>query len=57
MRGLKKLNDIRVVKDQIQKLGLEQEILDKLDKQGEAAIDAEIEEVDAKDLSRPQDHR
>ena len=54
VRGLKKLNDIRVVKDQIQKLGLEQEILDKLDIQGEAAIDAEIEEVDAKIF---QDHK
>ena len=54
MRGLKKLNEIRAVKDRIQELGLEQEFLDGLDKKGEAAIDAELDEVDAKIF---QDHK
>ena len=54
VRGLKKLNDIRLVKDQMQEIGFEQEFLDKLDKKGEAAIDAEIEEIDAKIF---QDHK
>ena len=48
VRGLKKLNQIRAIKDQMQELGFEQELLDQLDKKGEAAIDAEIEEVDVK---------
>ena len=54
VRGLKKLNQIRAVKDQMQELGFEQELLDELDKKGGAAIDAEIEEVDAKIF---QDHK
>ena len=54
VRGLKKLNAIRVVKDQMQGLGFEQEFLDKLDKKGEAAIDAEIEEINIKIF---QDHK
>ena len=54
VRGLKKLNEIRVVKDQIQGLGFEQEFLDKLDKKGEAAIAAEIEEINIKIF---QDHK
>ncbi len=54
VRGLKKLNQIRAVKDQMQELGFEQELLDELDKKGEAAIDAEIEEVDVKIF---QDHK
>ena len=47
VRGLKKLNEIRAVKDRMQKLDFEDELLDALDKKGAAAIDAEIEEVDA----------
>ena len=54
VRGLRKLNDIRAVKDRLQELNLEQELLDKLDKKGEAAIDAEIDEVDARIF---QDHK
>ena len=54
VRGLKKLNEIRAVKEQIQELGFEQEFLDELDKKGEAAIDAEIAEVDAEIF---QDHK
>ena len=38
----------------MQELGFEQELLDELDKKGEAAIDAEIEEVDVKIF---QDHK
>ena len=48
VRGLKKLNEIRAVKDDMQKLGFEQKFLDEVDQKGEAAIDAEIEEVNAK---------
>ena len=48
VRGLKKLNEIRAVKDKMQELGFEQELLDKLDNKSEAAIDAEIEQVNAK---------
>ena len=54
VRGLKKVNEIRAVKDKMQKLGFEQELLEKLDNKGVAAIDAEIEEVDAKIF---QDHK
>ena len=54
VRGLKKLNDIRSVKDQMQEIGFEQEFFDKLDKKGEAVIDAEIEKIDAKIF---QDHK
>ena len=54
VRGLKKLNEIRAVKDRMQELGFEQEFLEALDKKGEAAIDAEIEEVDLKIF---QDHK
>ena len=54
VRGLKKLNEIRAVKDKLQELGLEQELLDKLDNKSEAAIDAEIEEVETKIF---QDHK
>ena len=54
VRGLKKLKDIRGVKDKMQELGFEQGLLDELDKKGEAAIDAEIEEIDAKIF---QDHK
>ena len=54
VRGLKKLKDIRGVKDKMQELGFEQVLLDELDKKGEAAIDAEIEEIDAKIF---QDHK
>ena len=48
VRGLKKLNEIRAVKDKMQELGFEQELLDKLDNKSEAVIDAEIEQVNAK---------
>ena len=48
VRGLKKLNEIRAVKDDMQKLGFEQKFLDEVDQKGEAAIDAEIEEVNTK---------
>ena len=48
VRGLKKLKEIRAVKDEMQKLGFEQKFLDEVDQKGEAAIDAEIEEVNAK---------
>ena len=54
VRGLKKLNEIRAVKDEMQKLGFEQKLLDEVDQKGEAAIDAEIEEVNAKIF---QDHK
>lgn len=54
VRGLKKLNEIRAVKDQMQELGFEQEFLDKLNKKGEAAVDAEIEQIDAEIF---QDHK
>jgi hypothetical protein len=54
VRGLKKLKEIRAVKDQMQELGFERDLLDALDNKGEAAIDAEIEEVDAKIF---QDHK
>ena len=54
VRGLKKLNEIRAVKDDMQKLGFEQNLLDEVDQKGEAAIDAEIEEVNA---SIFQDHK
>ena len=54
VRGLKKLNEIRVVKDLMHGLGFEQEFLDKLDKKGEASIDAEIEEINLKIF---QDHK
>ena len=47
VRGLRKLNEIRAVKNQMQELGFEPELLDKLDKKGEAAVDAEIAEVEA----------
>ena len=47
VRGLKKLNDIRAVKDEMQKLGFEQKLLDEVDQKGEAAIDAAIEEIEA----------
>ena len=48
VRGLKKLKEIRAVKDKMQELGFEQKLLDALDEKGEAAIDAEIEEIGAK---------
>ena len=48
VRGLKKLNDIRAVKNEMQKLGFEQKLLDEVDQKGEASIDAEIEEVNTK---------
>ena len=54
VRALKKLNEIRAVKDQMQELGFEQEFLDKLNKKGEAAVDAEIEQIDAEIF---QDHK
>ena len=54
VRGLKKLNEIRAVKDEMQKLGFEQKLIDEVDQKGEAAIDAEIEEVNAKIF---QDHK
>ena len=54
MRGLKKLNEIRAVKDKMQELGFEKGLLDELDKRGEAAIDGEIEEVETKIF---QDHK
>ena len=54
VRGLKKLNEIRRVKDEMQKLGFEQKFLDEVDQKGEAAIDAEIEEVNANIF---QDHK
>ena len=54
VRGLKKLGEIRAVKDQVQDLGFEPEFLDELDKKGEAAIDAEIAEVEAEVF---QDHK
>ena len=54
VRGLKKLNEIRAVKDEMQKLGFEQKLLDEVDHKGEAAIDTEIEEVNA---SIFQDHK
>ena len=54
VRGLKKLNDIRAVKDEMQKLGFEQKLLDEVDQKGEATIDAEIEEINAKIF---QDHK
>ena len=48
MRGLKKLNEIRAVKDKMQELGFEKKLLDELDKKADAAIEADIDEVDAK---------
>ena len=48
VRGLKKLNDIRAVKNEMQKLGFEQKLLDEVDQKGDASIDAEIEEVNTK---------
>ena len=48
VRGLKKLNDIRAVKNEMQKLGFEQKLLDEVDQKGEASIDTEIEEVNTK---------
>lgn len=54
VRGLKKLSEIRAVKDEMQKLGFEQNLLDEVDNKGEAAIDAEIDEVNAKIF---QDHK
>lgn len=54
VRGLKRLKEIRAVKDQMQELGFEQDFLDALDNKGEAAIDAEIAEVDAEIF---QDHK
>ncbi|MCY4376119.1 MAG: hypothetical protein OXC31_20380, partial [Spirochaetaceae bacterium] len=54
VRGLKKLNEIRAVKDEMQKLGFEQKLLDTVDNKGESAIDAEIEEVNANIF---QDHK
>lgn len=54
VRGLKKLNQIRAVKDQMQELGFEQKLLNELHKKGEATIDAEIAEVDATIF---QDHK
>lgn len=54
VRGLKRLKEIRAVKDQMQELGFEQDFLDALDNKGEAAIEAEIEEVDAEIF---QDHK
>ena len=54
VRGLKKLNEIRAVKDKMQELGFEQGLLDELDNRGEAAIDGEIEEVETKIF---QDHK
>ena len=54
VRGLKKLKDIRAVKDEMQKLGFEQKLIDEVDQKGETVIDAEIEEVNAKIF---QDHK
>ena len=54
VRGLKKLNEIRVVKDLMHRLGFEQEFFDELEKKGEAVIDAEIEEINLKIF---QDHK
>lgn len=48
VRGLKKLKEIRGVKDKMQELGFEQDLLDTLDEKGETAIDAEINEINAK---------
>ena len=47
VRGLKKLNEIRAVKDQMQELGFEQKLVDEVDQKGEAAIDAAISDVEA----------
>ena len=54
VRGLTKLNEIRAVKDEMQKLGFEQKLLDEVDRKGEAAIDAAISDVEAEIF---QDHK
>ena len=48
VRGLKKLKEIRAIKDKMEELGFEKDLLDALDDKGDAAIEAEIDEIDAK---------
>ena len=57
VRGLKKLNEIRAVKDKMQELGFEKKLLDELDKKADAAIEAGNRRNRCKDLSTPQDRR
>ena len=47
VQGLKKLTQIRAVKDDMQKLGFEQDLVDEVEQKGEAAIDTAISDVEA----------
>ena len=46
VRGLKKLGEMRAVKDQMQKLSFDQKFLDEVDQKGETTINAAIEEFE-----------
>ena len=54
VRALRKLGKIRKVKDEMDELGLEKEFLDAMDAKGNAAIEAEIDEIDAEIFQEQQ---